>query len=183
MSINKFTRFAMVATLGLFISSAHAQAPKLTGITPITPSPITPVEGTLTKAQMMALRVSNFTLGATPQAGGGYKMTGVCDGGHKIKIAGRKNGTSGSNTMGVPAIMFEFEMICNQADPSHPPIYAPVAGKVNVYSYDTNIRLSSTPTAASPGVSAGAWTVNATQKGGSTAPVQDVILPPMTITF
>ena len=167
----------------LLTVSAHAQTTQSIKINPPGPVLNVPADGFLTKAQSMALRISNFSVSATPQAGGGYKMTGVCDGGHKAKIAGRKNGTIGNGTMGQPAIMFEFELICNQPDPTNPPIFAPLAGKPNAYTYNTNILLFAAPTVANAGVSPGAWTINATQKGGTTAPVQDVVFPAIAVTF
>ena len=167
----------------LLAPSAHAQTTQPINITIPSPVQNVPAEGFLTKAQSMALRVSNFSVSATPQAGGGYKMTGVCDGGHKAKIAGRKNGTSGNNVMGQPAIMFEFELICNQPDPTNSPVFSPLAGKPNAYTYNTNILLIAAATVANAGVSPGAWTINATQKGGTTAPVQDVVLPAISVTF
>ena len=87
----------------LLAASVHAQITQPIKINPPGPVLNVPVDGFLTKAQSMALRVSNFSANATLQAGGGYKMMGVCDGGHKAKIAGRKNGTSGNNVMGQPA--------------------------------------------------------------------------------
>lgn len=170
---------ALVLSVLLASIGTHAQ----TVLVPLAGQVKTLPDGYQTKAQILALRVSHFAITATPKAGGGYTMTGVCDGDHKIKIQGRKNGSTGLNVQGQPAVMFEFELICNKPDPTNPPIFSPVAGKTNVFNFDTNIRLLAVPTAGSPGLAPGVWTVNATQKGGVTAPMQDVILPPYTVTF
>ena len=178
----KALSFGGVCSAGCLIAvSAHGQSSQPINLTP--PGSVQSLpEGLLTRSQAM-LRVSSFTVSATLQASGGYKMTGICDGAHKAKIKGRKNGTTGNNTAGSPAIMFEFEMICNQPDPTNPPTFAPLAGKPNAYIYNTNILLTTAATVARPGVSPGVWTINATQKGGTTAPVQDVVLPAITVTF
>ena len=169
---------AVYGALGLLSVGASAQSsPSINLISPGSAQALP--SGIVTRSQA-ALSISYFSVSATPQPGGGYKMTGVCDGGHKAKIAGRKNGTTGNNTVGTPAIMFEFELICNRTDPTNPPIFAPVAGKPNTYTFNTNILLSST---TNPGVSPGLWTVTATQRGSTTAPIQDIALPLLSVTF